>query len=247
MRSFHEKKTYLQPEPSANLIGFMSNSNLTMMPLNPVLRFGAFAFVLLSLVACRPAPNDFVDDFDLVYTSYDVNYNFSVKSTFALPDSVLVIGEGEPDNNLHKFDDLILEALSRHMINLGWERVSPDSSQLADLVMLPMISATEYSSCFMPCWDCGWGYWGGWDYYPGGWGGGWGWYYPPSMACSDFRTGTLFVTLSDPNNANNLAEEIPVAWKGVVNGFLQGSDASIATRLEVNLSQMFSQSQVLKK
>lgn len=203
--------------------------------------------ILLVLASCRPSGNDFVEDFDVVYTSFDVNYNFNARSTFAMPDSILVIGEDEYDLDLHRFDDVILEALDRHMTSLGWNRVAQDSGQVAELVLLPMIGATDYSSCVMPCWDCGWGYWGGWDSYPGGWGGGWGWYYPPSMACGDFSTGTLFVTLSDPNNANEVAEEIPVAWKGILNGVIQGPDASIVSRLEMNISQMFSQSPELKK
>jgi hypothetical protein len=204
-------------------------------------------FTLLVLSSCRPPGNQFVDEFDLVYTTFDVNYNFDSRSTFLMPDSVLIVGETEYDENLHRFDHIILESLERHMLSLGWERLPSEGGSAADLIMLPMISSTDYSSCVMPCWDCGWGYWGGWDYYPGGWGGGWGWYYPPSMACNDFSTGTLYVTLSDPNNVNEIAEEIPVAWKGVIDGLVQGSDAAIATRLEVNISQMSSQSPELKK
>lgn len=66
------------------------------------------------------------------------------------------------------------------------------------------------------------------------------------MGCSSFSTGSLYVTLSDPNNVNDISEEIPVVWTGILNGFLLGSDAGMVNRLESNISQMFAQSPYLK-
>lgn len=210
----------------------------------------AYFFLLVLLFAlngCRPSENEFINEFDIVYTTYDTNFNFEGKSTFFLPDTVVILGAGEDNAEVHRFDDLILEALSRYMISMGWEKLNPDSGEAADLVLLPMISTTDFSSCIMPCWNCGWGGWGGWGAYPWGWGAGWGWGFPPVMGCSSFSTGSLYVTLSDPNNVNEIAQEIPVVWTGVINGLLQGSDQNIASRLEFNISQMFTQSPYLKK
>lgn len=206
-----------------------------------------FASALLAFSGCSPSENEFVDDFDLVFTSYDTNYSYSGKRTFFLPDSVVIIGPAEDNAEVHRFDAVILDALTRNMIGLGWEKLHPEDGVTADLVMLPMVSTTDFSSCVMPCWECGWGYWDGWGTWGGGWGPGWGWGYPPVMGCSSFSTGSLYVTLSDPNNVNNLAEEIPVVWTGIVNGLLAGSDLSVAGRLQVNISQMFTQSPYLKK
>lgn len=206
--------------------------------------FSALVFAL-ALAGCRPSENEFIEDFDLVFTTFDTNYNFSGKSTFLMPDSVIIVG-AEDNAEAHRFDAFILEALSRYMTGLGWEKLDPEDGAPADLVLLPMVTTAEFSSCVMPCWECGWDYWGGWGAWGAPPGPGWGWGYPPIMGCSSFSTGSLYVTLSDPNNVNEISEEIPVVWTGILNGFLLGSDAGMVNRLESNLSQMFAQSPYLK-
>lgn len=205
------------------------------------------AVVLSTLVGCKPIDNNTASEDDVVYTAYDVNFNFAGRHTFFMPDSVLLTGEEPEELDLHVFDDHILSSLAYHMTNLGWERLPTDSAGTADLVLLPMIGANEFSSCYASCWDCGWGYWNGWDYYPQDWGAGWGWYYPPSLYCNSFATGTLYVILTDPNNANATTQDIPVVWKGLINGVLGGSPEGLLSRIDEGINEMFVQSPELKK
>ncbi len=195
-----------------------------------VLTAMALSAAVLLIQSCRPSSNDFVSDFDMVFTTYDTNFSFETRKTYYLSDTVLIIGSDPADPEISPLNDRIVSSLAQYMYSAGWERVAAADSAEADLYMLPMISTSTFSSCVVPCWGCV----------------GWGWGFPPTMACSSFSTGSLFVLLADPNNPFNFEDEYPVVWTGVINGLLRGSQENIAQRIEFNISQMFDQSPYLK-
>ncbi|WP_336517173.1 DUF4136 domain-containing protein [Pollutibacter soli] len=200
--------------------------------------------LIIAFGACTPASPDYISDYDVVYTNYEKSYNFSAVNTYFLPDSVVhnLTGGGTAD---HKFDEAILTQLETSLNALGWTRLPTNSgSTKADIVVLPTVSEQMYGSCAAYCWYCDWGWYPGWGYYPPTWGPGWGWGYPPDIICSSYNTGTLVVAFTDPNIAAN--NELPVAWIGILNGLLEGSDANISARITKNIQQMFVQSPYLK-
>ncbi|GAO42207.1 hypothetical protein FPE01S_01_12200 [Flavihumibacter petaseus NBRC 106054] len=199
--------------------------------------------MMLWLTACTPSSPEYVSDYDVVYTDYDKNYDFSKVQTYFMPDSVVHsnVGSDQPD---HRFDAQILQSLKTNLDALGWTRLSENGPDKADVVVLPTASANAYGSCAAYCWYCDWGWWPGWGYYPPAWGPGWGWGYPPGMICSSYSTGTVFISIAEPDEAR--ADTLPVVWVGILNGLLEGSDANINSRINTNINQMFQQSPYLK-
>ncbi len=209
---------------------------------NTLATVSVLLFVMFA--ACSPSSPDYISDYDVVYTNYDKSYPFSGVNTYFLPDSVVHDGAsgGSPD---HSFDDAILTQLESSLNQLGWQRLPTNTGSVkADVVVLPTVSRQIYGSCAAYCWYCDWGWYPGWGYYPPSWGPGWDWGYPTDIICSSYNTGTLVVAITDPNTAGN--NKLPVAWIGILNGLLEGSDASISSRITKNIQQMFIQSPYLK-
>jgi hypothetical protein len=205
---------------------------------------GVYLFALvLALSGCIPSGPDYISDYDVVYTNYDKNFDFSAVHTYLLPDSVVYADSGgtAPD---HKFDQEILTTIESNLNALGWTRLSNDGGVKADVVVLATASQVTYGSCAVYCWYCYWGWYPGWGYYPPAWGPGWGWGYPADMICTSYNAGTLTVSITEPNQPKN--ETLPVAWVGILNGLLEGSDANISSRITTSINQMFIQSPYLK-
>lgn len=196
--------------------------------------YSSLVLLALMVYGCRPSDNEFIDEYDLVFTTYDTNFSFDTRYTYYMPDTVVIPGpEGETEQ-AHRWDPVILQSIRSYMYSLGWELLEPGESENADMWLTTVVTSTTFSSCVVPCVNCGWGL-------------GWGWGFPPVMSCSSFSTGSLYVVLSDPNNPDEIDNEIPVAWAGVINGLLLGSEQGARQRIENNISQMFLQSPYLKK
>jgi len=199
--------------------------------------------ICLILSSCKPGEPDYISDYDIVYTNYKKDFNFNSVTTYFLPDSVVhAIGSGGTADHTH--DAQILSALKSNLDALGWTRLSASGGTAADVVVLPIAHGETYASCAAYCWYCYWGWYPGWGYYPPVWGPGWGWGYPTDVVCSTYSTGTVTVAITTPKAAGN--NTLPVAWLGVLNGLLEGSDASIDERIVTNINQMFIQSPYLK-
>jgi hypothetical protein len=189
------------------------------------------AALMLLILGCYPEQPEFVEEYDIVYTNYAPDFNFSNDYTFSLPDSVLLLddnrGPEDPPEFIEDiFGDPILATIRQNLIAEGWTEVDEDANP--DLVVLPSAFDTEFLYFYDP------GYWC-W-YYPC-----WGWWYPgyrPGYV-SGYKTGTVLIQITDPNGVVN--EEVPVIWTGALNGLLQGSDANIVGRIERNLDQAFTQ------
>jgi hypothetical protein len=202
-------------------------------------------FLFVISFACSPSSPDYISDYDVVYTNEDKEYDFSTINTYFLPDSVVHMVE-QGDEADHRFDEQILSALVDNLNALGWTRLPENGQNKADVVVLATASNQLYGSCAAYCWYCYWGWYPGWGYYPPGWGPGWGWGYPPSMICTSYATGTVFISITEPDEASSSENKLPVVWVGIMNGLLEGNDADIAARIDKSIDQMFIQSPYLR-
>ncbi len=189
--------------------------------------------IMVLLGACYPKGPDYVEDADVVATSYDVKYDFKAKSTFAMPDKIVVdvtIDRGDTtyEYMLPAFATPILAAIQSDMEKYGWQRVDIDEDP--DVVLTPAgISSTTYF----------YSYWYDWWYY------GWGWYYPPYYTVSSYTTGTLLMVLADPSQAaNSPINRSQAVWTAAGNGLLTGYYD--ITRATDAIHQAFAQSPYLK-
>ncbi|MCH4821742.1 DUF4136 domain-containing protein [Gramella lutea] len=195
---------------------------------------GMMIFLSLLLTGCYPDQPERVEDYDVSYTNYSPEFDFSVDRSYSLPERVILIDDGdfssdEPEYLDDIFADAILNNIRQNLNSLGWTEV--EEEDLPDVVMLP----SAFDQTFLYYYD--FGYWG-W-YYPGYF-PGWGWYYPgysPGYV-SGYRVGTVLVQMTLP--IENEDDEIPVVWLATFDGLLEGSDRSISERIDRNLDQAFS-------
>jgi hypothetical protein len=199
-----------------------------------LLLIAAMPVVLLS---CYPAGPDYVEDVDVTYTTYDQKFDFKSRGTYAMPDQIVVDVEIEDGDTTYiymkkVFSDPILAAIADNMEANGWERVGLAATP--DVVVTPAgISSTTYF----------YSYWYDWWY--GGWYGGWGWYYPPYYTVSSYTTGTLIITMADPNvDEDSPINQSQTAWVAAANGLFTGNyDISRVTKA---IDEAFDQSPYLK-
>lgn len=200
-----------------------------------------FKFSLLTtmsvfvLAGCYPGGPDFTEDLDVVYTTFDDQYNFGAANTYAMPDQIVIDVEVSisGDTVYEYMKDIyatpILQRIDANMASRGFQKV--DVSANPDLLMMPAaLSSTTYFYSYWYCWWYG-GYWGGW-----------GWYYPPYYTVSSYTTGSMILSLSDPNSDNPINQS-PVAWLAAANG-LMSNNFDIARVLDA-IDQAFEQSDYL--
>ena len=200
-----------------------------------LLLMAAMPVVLLS---CYPAGPDYVEDLDVTYTTYNNNFDFKSRSTYAMPDRIVVdvdIEDGDTTYVYMKdaFADPILAAIEDNFESRGWERV--DISDGPDMLVTPAgIKSTTYF----------YSYWYDWWY--GGWYGGyWGWYYPPYYTVSSYTTGSMIITMSDPNvDEDSPIFESQAAWVMAANGLFTGNYE--ISRVTKAIDEAFNQSPYLK-
>jgi hypothetical protein len=190
---------------------------------------------VLLLGGCYPHGAEYVEDLDVVLTKHNEEYDFTAKATYAMPDKIVKItgdvAEGEepsfiPDVNAQ----VILGTIANNMADLGWERVDIENNP--DLFLLP--AAWETTTIYY--WYDYWGWW-----YGGYWGGYWP-YYPPVYA-SSYTTGTLLMSITDPDIISTDGNRIN-QWSGAVNGLLTGSFN--ASRINEAINKTFAISPYLK-
>jgi len=200
-------------------------------------------FAMLLLASCYPSSPTYTQQYDLVATNFDPTYNFGSKTTYSLPDKIVVVtGDkiNDPNAPLEFVNDatatLIFNAINSNMATLGWTKVDQSSNPDVELLPAAMQTTTVY-------YYYNWGYYWGW-YYP--YSPGWGWYYPgyypPTV--SSYTTGTLLVSMADINSITP-DQQIPVEWTMLINGLLTGDASSVTTRINSTINQAFAQSSYL--
>jgi hypothetical protein len=200
--------------------------------------FAIAALASLGLSGCYPGGADFTEDLDLVYTNYDDAFDFDSRNTYALPDKIVVdieINEITGDTTFVYMKDIyaepILARIDANMADYGWQKV--DVSADPDVLVMP---AGVTNTTFIYYYWYGWWYYGYWP--------GWGWYYPPYWGVSSYTTGTLLVTMADPN-IDSPINRSQTAWLMAGNGLLDYSGN--IDRVLGAVDQAFQQSPYLNK
>ncbi|MCX2743935.1 DUF4136 domain-containing protein [Mangrovivirga sp. M17] len=202
--------------------------------------FSIILMLTISFISCQPGGAEYVSDLDVVLTDYDDQFDFNSVNTYAIPDEIVEIESNDPGNGDQPdfldpvFAEPILNKINENMQNNGWQRV--DEDQNPDVVVFPSYTTTTNLFYYYDWW-----YWDWW--YPG-YGPGWGWWYPYPPVVTGYTTGSVLIQMTDANNTI-LNDQIPVLWTMIVNGLLQGSNASIIQRINTSIDQGFEQSPYL--
>lgn len=190
--------------------------------------FVLFTLSVFLLWGCYPQGPEYAEDMDIVLTSHNKEYSYAGKTTYAMPDKIVkitgkVIDEGGSPEYIQN-SKRILDMIEANMSTYGWTKVDVDANP--DLLLLP--AAWETTTIY---------YW--YDYWYWWYGGYWGWYYPyyPPVSYSSYSTGTLLMSIIDPNELST--DEFPIkVWTGAINGLLTGSYNE--TRLREAIDKAFS-------
>ena len=209
--------------------------------------YGIFLLVSVVMVSCYPGGAEYYSDTDIVVTDYDSAFfaTHHVK-TYYLIDTVVFLTD-DPEEVEHKYDDMILSTIDENLKQIGYQPVDTSGDVPPDVLVTATIT-TSTSEGWVPGypyypyypWDWWWGY-PGWDWwwgYPGG-------YYPYYYS---FSTGTLFITMGDPNNPieDDGEVKLPVVWGAAFNGMLSSSTSDMKARIERSINQAFNQSKCFK-
>lgn len=209
--------------------------------------WGALFGCCLGGAACYPGEIDTVAQTDLVVTFHQDGANFQANTTFDIPDSIVDIGvdSGASSSLDHAYDAQIRQKVIDELVALGYTHVDATPSVRPDMVVVISAITVENYAYYTPGypWYPYWGWWGGW---PAGYGAGSNWYYPwYPVYTTNFTSGTLFLTMIDPDVPPPNAGDAVAIWSAALNGMLEGSNTEILARISNNISQAFDQSPYL--
>jgi hypothetical protein len=204
----------------------------------------ALAGFLLTLTSCYPGDVTNIQQLDLVVTTHDETVDFTSFSTYVLLDSVVHLDLEDVTNNdllTRENDALILSRIRSQIEALGYvEETDPENND-PDVILLVGAFATTTTNIYYgnPWWP-----WYGWYPYWPCCGPGYGWGYPPIAGAVTYNTGTLAITMVDPNRAATIEPPtVPVVWIAGLNGLL--TESGTTARLTDAIDQAFSQSAYL--
>lgn len=198
------------------------------------------SIMLLSflLYSCYPDYGLSVTDYDTVITLFDSEADFN-KPTYAMPDSVVhFVDEGTSEDDIDRSkDQLILSTVANNMAALGYTRVTDSTAAApAFAVLVGVTTSDNYTTVWYP----GWGYWYGW----GWWGGYPGWGYPGGSVTYSYTTGTIFITMINPDKLNPDTQTYGAVWLARLNGILSNAVNS-NQRITQGINSAYSQSPYL--
>ncbi len=205
-----------------------------------ILKLLSLTAIVFLMTQCYPEGPEYYDELDLVYSNYDATYDFAARQTYALPDKIMkvddeLINGGSPNYVKPAYADPMLAKIEQNMQTAGWTRVDVDENP--DVLLAPVafeVTSTVY-----------YGYGGYWDWWYGGYYPPYGWYYPYPVTTS-YTTGSLVVTMLDPNDLS-ANEKMRAVWGFVVNGLLEGSTTEFTARFTKGINQAYIQSPYLNK
>lgn len=185
----------------------------------------------LTLYSCYPYNSTNPSEFDVVVTLHDDLSNFRGQyKKYVMRDSIAHISDGTSSISVtREYDNLIRTKVVNNLTSFGYTRVT--DTALADVIITLAVakSTSVYISSYYP--DPYW-FWG---YDPG--------YYPWTAAYA-VTTGSVLTTMYDKNKFKTGTTQRLAVWMGILNGALNGTDAS--TRISNGIDKSFSQSQYLK-
>ena len=191
------------------------------------------ATLIVVLSGCYPQGPEYIEDLDVVLTSFEDEYDFSNGTTYALPDRIVKITGNVTEGDDPEFIPdataaLILVQIEKNMTEMGWQKVEVDADP--DVLLTPAAWETTTIVYYYDYWS--WWYGG---YYPY-----WGYY--PSYATS-YSTGTLLMRMIDPDVVGANGNPV-VQWAGAINGLL--TNTYNASRVNTGIDRAFDQSPYLK-
>lgn len=214
--------------------------------------FLLLGIISLLLVSCYPDGGlNSIDDYDVVVTRYNKDYNFGAVRTYAMPDTILhILADSTAEDEItREHDDLILNKFAENMGNIGYKRITTiDTTQqdsIPDVVILAAVFSTSWQGwSFYPGWGSGWGYWPGWGYWGPGY-PGYGPGYPGVAVPYSFSTGTIMAYMFEPDDFDPDLRLLPSEWGVGINGLLGDTSSGIANRISQSIDQAFNQSSYL--
>jgi hypothetical protein len=204
-------------------------------------KIGWGTMLLLSVImySCYPKGAETVDDTNLVYTTYDEEFNFASERTYFLLDEVISIDTAETISN--STQDIILDEIEKQFAAIGYTRVDSISNpnDVNIVVMSSALTTNVSGVSYYPGYG-GWygGWWGGWGYpgygYPGG--------YIPVYYSYDL--GSVYIDAFDAQNIDG-DDMPPFVWTAGLNGVLNSSGVGFEARVRKLIDQAFKQSSYL--
>ena len=226
---------------------------------------------LLMLSSCYKSETVYYDELDVTLTNYDVDFDFSSYSTFAMPDSTILKSNYMTEAEVEEFyapggaGEKTLELLKSKFESRGY--TFSDSYNNADFVAVPTVLNMKYSETvyYPPGWwwgypGYGWGYpgwgWGGWPGYPWYPGYGYSYQYKVGTIVLEMVDGQSFSEFMDWQEANrglgnqSGAGEIPdltIRWMAQIDGYISSNLEYNQERAQRGMDEAFTQSPYLKK
>ena len=201
------------------------------------------------LVSCYPGGDQTYSDYDLVFSNYDQNFDFTQVHTYYMPDSVVhILDTLNPQDNISRiYDGAILSEIEKDMTARGYVRLPQiDDQNQPDAILTAVAFTVTVNS--ISYWDpyYYWGYDPWWDYYPW-WGPGYDYWYPwgDVVVVSSYDVGTLLMIMQDPKHPDITNKKIPVEWIGGINGLMGDTKTSTQQRITKGIDQAFIQSPYL--
>jgi hypothetical protein len=229
------------------------------------------AGAILMLTSCYKSETVYYDELDVTQTNYEVDFNFSSYTSFAMPDSTILKTNFMTEQEIDAFfapggaGPKTRELLRTSFESRGY--TFTDSYDNADFVAVPTILMMKYTSTvyYPPGWW--WGYPGyGWGYPGYGWGWpGYGWGYPGYGYTTQYKQGTIILEMVDGSSfrehlewlENNPgqgqqsgANEVPnllIRWMATIDGYLSSNQEYNQERAQRGMDEAFEQSPYLKK
>lgn len=167
------------------------------------------------------------DNYDVVGTFYNTDYNFQNVTKYYLIDQVVKAGGG---NITNQYDDLILQTTRTNLNNLGWTEVT-DSSQ-ADVILGAGVTTTTnvVETGSSGCWYDYWGY---------------SWCYPSYSYTYTYTTGTILLLMTDLRTTTGGV--LPAQWNAIINGLAgSSSTGNVPQRITTAINKAFEQSPYLR-
>ncbi|QZE12713.1 DUF4136 domain-containing protein [Halosquirtibacter laminarini] len=209
----------------------------------------ALSMVLLPfLFSCEEQGPEYVEDYDLVMTTHDADFEFSTPTYYQIPDTIvhIVPEESFQDPISHQYDERTIEIIKEEMNSLGYVEADESNGATPELMLTVSAMSTTYVGVVNYNWYDYWGWYGWGSYYP--WFGPgytpWYSYYNNYYA---YKMGSVIIQMLDMTNADTENKKLPIVWEANISGLLQGSDAYIQSRIEKNIPQAFEQSDYLGK
>lgn len=202
------------------------------------------ALALLA-VACHkePYPQD-SDNQYLVYTAPDKDVDFTKFTTFDIPDSLLVIGQGEKPYYSQSNNALaLIQAYRTNMEKMGFIYTPSNPDADLGIQLTYMIKTERYVQYYNdPYWWLDYpGYWS-----PGYWGDWYGYYYPYRVTYT-FSTNALVADMVDLTAEPGSGKQLEIIWSSYIGGPAGPTVSYDVKRMKASVDQAFAQSPYLNR